>query len=278
MTNPALAFLAPSALLLMTGTPMAEEPTRPSPEEVRDQIRMLESSVTESSVTRLYSAEQREAKLDLLARAEAEADQGDVDAALALVEQAGRMLYPMQMEGANALDGDKRREWLARVSAVIETILPPAYGIAEEKGRGTANLDRVARQRELGLSAWQAGDIERAEALIITAYNRLQSEVAALRSGDLLTIELPLNDTREAWEEAERRYLDWRFTADWMEQSAEAMDADPAAIATGSRLADDIYKEAAAHAQQQRWAAAVKAIDRAYAVMEEHWRLAGIDI
>ena len=278
MTNPALAFLVPSALLLMTGTPMAEEPTRPSPEEVRDQIRMLESSVTESSVTHLYSAEQREAKLDLLARAEAEADQGDVDAALALVEQAGRMLYPMQMEGANALDGDKRREWLARVSAVIETILPPAYGIAEEKGRGTANLDRVARQRELGLSAWQAGDIERAEALIITAYNRLQSEVAALRSGDLLTIELPLNDTREAWEEAERRYLDWRFTADWMEQSAEAMDADPAAIATGSRLADDIYKEAAAHAQQQRWAAAVKAIDRAYAVMEEHWRLAGIDI
>lgn len=260
------------------GVAMAEDQTAPSPEEVRGTIRMMEKSVTDSSVTHLYTAEQRDAKLELLTRADAEANQGHVDAAMALVEQAGRMLYPMEMQDEVVLEGEKRLEWLEKISAVTEAILPAAYSIAEEKGASTGNLDRISRQRDEGLAAWEAGNVDQAETLIITAYNLLQSEVASLRSGDLLTIALPSNDTREAWEEAERRYLDWRFTADWMEQSGAALGADPETIANGSRLAEEIYQEARAYAAQGKWAAAVKTIDKAYAVMEEHWRMAGIDI
>ena len=113
---------------------------------------------------------------------------------------------------------------------------------------------------------------------MVAAYNILQAEVANLRSGDFLTIKLDDSTDREAWEEAERRYLDWRFTADWMEQSALSLGADPQLIATGSELAESLYEEAKAHAAEKQWAAAVDSIDRAYAVMEEHWRAAGIDI
>ena len=272
---PTLATLL--ALLCATGPALAAEPTDPLQDDVHDQIRMMERSVTESSVTEIYSDEQRDAKLELLDRARSRADQGDIDGAMELVEQAGRMLYPVQAQGA-APEGRKRAEWLDRVDKVTGAILPAAYEIAREKGAGTAKLDQVARQYEEGRAARIAGDIDRAEALLVAAYNILQLEVAGLRSGDRLSIALPESDTREAWAEAEQRYLDWRFTADWMEQSAAALGADPDLIATGSQLAEKFYQEAKAHAAEQRWAKAVDAIDRAYAVMEEYWRAAGIDI
>ena len=272
---PVLATL--SALLFATGPAPAAEPTDPRQDDVQDQIRMMERSVTESSVTDLYSDEQRDAKLEVLDRARARADQGDIDGAMALVEQAGRMLYPVQV-GGTAPDGQKRAEWLDKIDKVTGAILPSAYEIAREKGAGTAKLDQVARQHEEGRAARIAGDIDRAEPLLIRAYNMLQLEVAGLRSGDRLSVALPDSDTREAWVEAEKSYLDWRFTAEWMEQSAAALGADPALIATGSQLAEKYYKEAKAHAAGQQWAKAIDAIDRAYAVMEEYWRAAGIDI
>jgi hypothetical protein len=278
MAHP-VAFITVFSVVLAVSPPSAAtEPADPTPQDVREHIRMLESSITESSVTHRYSEAERQAKLELLVRAQAEADQGNLDGAMDLVEQAGRMLYPMEMASDAALEGDKRREWLEQINRVTEAVLPAAYAIAEEKGRDTSSLDQVRKQQQDALTALEAGDMDRAETLFITAYNRLQSEVATLRSGDLLTIELPSNDTREAWAEAERRYLDWRFTADWMEQSAAALGADPEAIATGSRLADGIYQEAKALAEQEQWAKAIESIDRAYAVMEEHWRMAGIDI
>jgi hypothetical protein len=272
---PALATL--SVLLFATRSASAAEPADPVQQDVHEQIHIMERSVTESSVTDLYSDEQRDAKLDLLDRARARADQGDIDGAMELVDRAGRMLYPMQSSGA-APEGEKRVEWLEKVEKVMGAILPAAYEIAMEKGAGTAKLDEVARQYEQGRAARADGDIDRAETLLIDAYNILQLEVASLRSGDRLSVTLPESGTREAWEEAEQSYLDWRFTADWMEQSAAALGADPDLIATGSRLAEKFYQEAKAHAAGQRWDKAVVAVDRAYAVMEEYWRAAGIDI
>ena len=277
MSRRALTLPLLSALLIATGSTPAAESTGLSQEEVHDKIRMMERSVTDSSVTDRYSDIEREAKLELLDEAKSRADQGDIDGAMALVERAGRLFYPVEATGVT-LEGEKRIAWLERVDKVIVTILPVAYEIASEKDASTVKLDEVTRQHEEGRAARAAGDIDRAETLLITAYNILQSDVAGLRSGDLLTIALPESDTPEAWEEAERRYLDWRFTADWMEQSAAALDADPDLIATGSRLAEGYYQEAKAHAAGQQWAKAVDAIDRAYAVMEEYWRAAGIDI
>ena len=270
-------FATLPVLLFASGYALSSEQADPGQQDVHEQIHIMERSVTESSVTDLYSEEQRDAKLELLDRARDKADQGDINAAMELVEQAGRMLYPMESSGA-MLEGDKRAEWLERVEKVTGAILPAAYEIAGEKGAGTAKLDEVARQYQAGRAARAGGDIDRAETLLIDAYNVLQLEVAGLRSGDRLSVTLPESDTREAWEEAEQSYLDWKFTAEWMEQSAAALGADPDLIATGSRLAEKFYQEAKAYAAGQRWAKAVDAIDRAYAVMEEYWRAAGIDI
>lgn len=271
------SFATLSALLFVTGPALAAEPTDPRQDAVHDQIRIMERSVTESSVTDIYSEEQREKKLEVLDRARARAAQGDIDGAMALIEQAGRMLYPVQSRGALP-EGQKRAEWLDRVDKVTGAMLPEAYKIASEKGAGTAKLDEVARHHEEGRAARIAGDIDRAETLLIKAYNILQLEIAGLRSGDRLSIALPDNDTREAWVEAEQSYLDWQFTAEWMEQSATALGVDPDLIATGSQLAEKYYQEAKAYAAGQRWSKAVDAIDRAYAVMEEYWRAAGLDI
>ena len=257
MRRPMARLLFLSGVWLLVGVIGAGQAADTEATDLRDQIRAMEGSVKQSSVTHLYTAEQRQTKLDLLAQARREADRGNFNGALERVEQVGQMLYPVGSGDGTALEGKKLREWLESVSEVTAALLPPAYGIVEEKGGGTTKLDRIAQRHEAGVRAWEAGDIDLAEEVIVGAYRDLQTEVAALRSGDLLTIELPSNDTREAWLEAERRYLDWRFTADWMEQSAAALGADPEAIATGSRLAQDIHDEAAAHAARGEWAAEV---------------------
>ena len=74
---PTLVIL--SALLFATGSASAAEGADPGQEAVHDQIRIMERSVTESSVTGTYTDKQRDAKLELLDKARARADQGDVD-------------------------------------------------------------------------------------------------------------------------------------------------------------------------------------------------------
>lgn len=278
MTKPAPTFSVLSVFLLTAGLGVAEPLPPPTPEEVRNQIRIMEEESSTGPSNSLQASIHHDAKLRLLDRADEHAQQGDVEAAMELLEQAGRMLDPAEMDDVEYLAGEKREEWLGKIDTVMGVILPEAYGIAGEKGAATTNLDWVKGQLDKGRAALKTGEIDQAEALLVTAYDVLQTEVASLRSGDLLMIELTSGTDREAWEDAERRYNDWSFTADWMEQSAAALGADPELIATGSALAGDLYEEARAHAAEQRWAEAVDAIDRAYAVMEEHWRAAGIDI
>ncbi|HEY5790131.1 MAG TPA: hypothetical protein VIX81_05860, partial [Gammaproteobacteria bacterium] len=253
-------------------------PMRPAPDEVRDQIRVMEGAIGNSSVTGLYSEQDRAAKQALLRRATEQAELGNYNTAVDLVDQAGRLLYPMERHVTMPLGGDKLVTWLQEMDKVMASVLPAAFGIAEEKGHDGEPLKLAAAQREQGLAAWQAGDLQRAEALMVDAYNRVQAAVVGYRGGDRLVVELPANGTREAWVEAERRFQDWRFMADWMQQGGAGVDVDPEAIAAGNDRADSIYRQASRLAEQQQWQLAVDAIDQAYLVMEEHWRLAGIDI
>ena len=278
MTKPVPAITALSVFLLAAGLATAEPLPPPTPEEVRQQIRTMEEEATTESSNSLQATIHRDAKLRMLDRAEQQVEQGDVETAMELLEQAGRMLDPADMIDIPYLAGEMREEWLGKIDKVMDAILPAAYDIAKQKDGATTNLDWVSHQLDQGRGALKAGNVDQAETLLVAAYYVLQSEVANLRSGDLLMIKLSSSTNREAWEEAERRYLDWRFTADWMEQSAPALGADPELIATGSRLAEGLYEEAKAHAAKQQWGAAVNAIDRSYAVMEKHWRAAGIDI
>lgn len=273
---------APRTLFVtvLVALPFAVQATtlRPTPSEVQDQIRIMETSISDSSVSDRLSESDRADKLALLQRARDLAAEGNQTTALDLVEQAGRLLYPMERHDTVTLSEGKRRAWLEEIVAVMETVLPAAFGIAEEKGVVNADLVTAASLRDHGVAKLAAGDLEAADNLLVDAYNRMQMAVAELRSGELLTVSLESDDPRVAWAEAQRRYQDWLVTSNWMEAVAPAIEADAAEIAAGRTAADAIYREALAHAEAGHWQMAVDTIDRAYLVMEDHWRTAGIDI
>jgi hypothetical protein len=251
---------------------------RPTSDEVQDQIRVMETSITDSSVIGRYSDAQREAKLSMLERARIQAANGNQTTALTLVERAGRLLYPMERNDRVTLSDAKREAWLRQIDQVMATVLPAAFAIADEKGAASDDLVTAASLREHGVAKLEAGDVEAADNLLVDAYNRMQSAVAELRSGDNLTVSLPSDDPRLTWSEAQRRYRDWLVTANWMEGIAPDLDADAELIAIGRNEADAIYHEALTLAENGQWQAAVETIDRAYLVMEDRWREAGIDI
>ncbi|MDX1594119.1 MAG: hypothetical protein R3298_07715 [Gammaproteobacteria bacterium] len=266
------------ATLLAVPLALQANTLRPTPDEVEQRIRIMETSVSASSVTPLYSENQRDAKLALLERARDQVERGNVTTALDHVEQAGRLLYPMERRDRVTLSDDKRREWLWAIDRVMDTVLPAAFGIAEEKGVVNDDLVTAASLREHGIAKLAAGDLEAADNLLVDAYNRMQAAVSELRSGERLVVSIERDDPRLAWAEAERRYQDWQVTSSWMQAMAPSMGADPQLIAEGLSAGDAIYREAVDLASLSRWHAAVETIDRAYLVMEEHWRAAGIDI
>jgi hypothetical protein len=278
MTRKTSITAAVGAALL--GLTLATQATtlRPTSAEVQDQIRIMETSITDSSVTDRYDDTQRQAKLDLLERARTQAAQGNQTTALVLVEQAGRLLYPMERSDRVTLTEAKREAWIREIDQVMTTVLPAAFAIADEKGVVSDDLLTASSLRQHGVAKLEAGDLEAADNLLVDAYNRMQSAVAGLRSGDNLTVSLVTDDPRLEWAEARRRYQDWQVTASWMEAIAPTLQADANAIAIGRSEADAIYREAITLAESGQWQAAVETIDRAYLVMEDRWREAGIDI
>jgi hypothetical protein len=278
MTRKSTFLSATGTALLGLSLAAQANTLRPTPNEVQDQIRIMETSVTASSVSDRYSEAQRDAKLDVLERARQQAAMGNQTTALDLVEQAGRLLYPMERHDRVTLTDGKRKAWLVEIDQVMATVLPAAFNIAEEKGLVHDELLAAASLREHGVAKLEAGDIEAADNLLVDAYNRMQAAVAGLRSGDELIVSLESDDPRLAWAEAQRRYQDWQVTADWMAAIAPTLEADANAIASGRIEADAIYRDAVTLAEGGQWQAAVETIDRAYLVMEDHWREAGIDI
>jgi tetratricopeptide (TPR) repeat protein len=278
MTRNTLSSAAVATALLGLSLSTHANTLRPSPGEVQDQIRIMETSVNASSVSSRFSDTQREAKLELLERARTLAAQGNQTTALDLVEQAGRLLYPMERRDQVSLTDAKRRQWLNDIDRVMVEVLPAAFAIAEEKGVVSDDLITAASLREHGVAKRDAGDLDAADNLLVDAYNRMQAAVAELRSGDQLTVELERDDPRLAWAEAERRYQDWQVTASWMATIAPTLEADAEALASSRDEADAIYRQAVALAESGQWQAAVETIDRAYLVMEDRWREAGIDI
>jgi hypothetical protein len=186
MTRKTSITAAVGAALL--GLTLATQATtlRPTSAEVQDQIRIMETSITDSSVTDRYDDTQRQAKLDLLERARTQAAQGNQTTALVLVEQAGRLLYPMERSDRVTLTEAKREAWIREIDQVMTAVLPAAFAIADEKGVVSDDLLTASSLRQHGVAKLEAGDLEAADNLLVDAYNRMQSAVAGLRSGDNL--------------------------------------------------------------------------------------------
>ncbi|HEY5717815.1 MAG TPA: hypothetical protein VIS52_04920 [Motiliproteus sp.] len=247
-------------------------------EELTHQSEVIQRSLFDSSVTAMTEPNVHAEASGWLMRAKRNLEVGNLKTARSQLLEAGRLLYPMQPLSSVNLSDDKQRAWLNQIDAAIATLLPVAYDISAEKGKRSATLGAVKFLQDNGREALASGDLPLADRLLSQAYNGLQQEIVDLRSGDEFVIEQPRAATRAGWEDAERRFVDWRFSADWMIQMAEAMGTDPQLIRTGNQAADSLYREAQSLAQQANWQDATRMLDSAYRVMEQHWRQAGVDI
>lgn len=249
-----------------------------SHEELSQHHEVIQRSLHDSSITAMTDPAVQASASAWLTRAQRNLEAGNLKTAHSQLLEAGRLLYPMQPQDRVTLSQPKRRDWLNQVDDAIATLLPVAHDIAAEKGKRSATLGAVKFLQDNGREALASGDLPLAERLLSQAYNGLQQEIVDLRSGDEFVIEQPGAATRAGWEDAERRFADWRFSADWMIQMADAMGTDPQLIRSGNQAADSLYREAQSLAQQANWQEATRMLDSAYRVMEQHWRQAGVDI
>jgi len=278
MSNTSLFQSTAVALALVGAATVQADTNQPLAQKLDQQVLVMQQAVTNSSVTPLYTPSQRDKKMALIDRAKSHAQDGNYKTALNQLEQAGRLLYPMEPVSQIPLKGDKQQEWLKQMQRVIEAVMPVATEISLEKDSHQESLAAVTQTYQQGLSAWHDNDVGRAETLLTQAYSDLQQLVVGLRSGDQLYIEQPEMGTEQAWVESVRRFQDWRYFADWMQQASVEMGIDPESVLQGSLVADGLFSDAQVHAGQQRWQQASQLLDSAYLVMEEHWRRAGINI
>lgn len=261
-------------ILALGLTTSAQGSTGTQTETIENQISFIEQSVNSSSVTALHSEEDRARKLRLLQLARGHLEQNQINTAMELVGQTGRLLYPMNPKITNA---EASESWTSDVVEVIGAMLPVAYEIALAKGEDTTALRSVKERFEV-YTLERASGIDLSLSFLIETYNELQSEIVLLRSEDYLTIALPTGANSQAWQDAERRYHDWRFTTEWMVSMADSMGVDGNAIYEGNLKAENLYQLASEHADEQSWALALATIDQAYLSMESAWRQAGVDL
>ena len=247
-------------------------------QRLAEQARVMEQAVTNSSVTELHSASQRAYKLELIEAAREQLQAGQLEMAAQQLDEAARRLYPMAEYEGIPLPSERQQQWLSQMERAIDSILPVARDIAGDK---QAQIDMLTVSENLYQQAQaqkRQGRYDMAEALLQQAYAEMKRAVVMLRSGDLLVIEQPQSGTEQAWQEAVRRYQDWRYFADWMEQNYTELGVDPNLIAKGSDMADKLFQQARAQAQEGGWGEATARIDRAYLLLEGYWRKAGVNI
>ncbi len=252
--------------------------SKPSAESVLNQIDVMERAIDQSSVTPQHSSEQRSQLLALIKEAKVLYLTGNVKTASYLLDKAGRELYPMKAAEGIPLSGVKQQQWLDQMARVISAIIPVAEGIADEKGMGKDFINHSSDLYVQGRAAQANGNADEAERLLTDAYDALQSAVLMLRSGDQLVIQQPSDGSQQAWIEADRRYQDWRYFADWMAQTSDQLGIDAQLVDRGSLEADNLYRQAKLKADSALWLQAIAQIDQAYLTMENYWREAGIDI
>jgi hypothetical protein len=246
--------------------------------EVYAQIRAMEHSVSHSSVSQHLSAEVLEESQDKLARARMQAKIGNYITAHQLVSTVGQHIYTMNNTNIPVSGYSSREMWIQEMIQSINSIMPVADQIAAEKNRGQDMLSVNQALYRDGLAALKAGDTNSAEILIKGAYKGLQQVVSNLRSGDQLTVALPAENTPEAWQDAARRYNDWLYTSEKLVEMSQinTMEADEIREmldAAGSR-----YGKALALADSHEWGQAVATLDDAFLIMENSWRVLGIEI
>lgn len=242
-----------------------------------DQIRFFEYSVTQSSVSPTISEQRKSEKLDLLSNARQQVASGNYPQAKVLMREVARNLYGMSPEPSN----EQTLLSIHKTTAILEamdSLLPEAQRIALEKQAGQEKLNQITQDHQLAKAAIRSHDFVTASGLLQTSYRQLKQNLAELRSGDLLMINLPAANSREGWMDAANRYIDWRYLNRQLQQEMRQRGMDTITIDQARQSADHLYNSASDIALQGNWEQAVETADQAYRILEKAWRDSGIDI
>ena len=271
--NKLFSKLLVSSLIL--ASPLAVQASLSQP--MYKEIQFYEYSVTRSSVSPTLSEQRKSEKLELLGDARRQVESGNYPQAKAILKTVARNLYSMSPGQDQNQQGVSIHETIA-ILAAMDSILPQAQRIALEKQAGQEQLDRVKRDHQLAKEAIKAHDFVTASNLLQSSYRLLKQNVADLRSGDSLMINLPAADSREGWMDAANRYIDWRYLNRQLlfEMRQRGMDTNDLNRANAD--ADQLYHQASNVALQGNWEQAVETADQAYRILEKAWRDTGMDI
>lgn len=248
---------------------VAANPTINSDDGVIDYYRY---SVIHSSVSDSFSENQKKQLLQLIQRAEEFKQQEAQLTAQGLLNKVARQLYAMQSSQSQI--GDAYR-YQTRKQA-MESLIPVARMIAQEKDFDLAPIQlAIAKQGESDLLAKQQR-LYQAYQVLDEAYIHLTAFTANMRSGEVLKVSLPKENSAADWQDSERRYVDWRYLQKSLIAEAFDSQTDKEVLADAIVQADLFYADAKNLAQQQLWQQAVEALDGAYLQLQGSWSAAGL--
>ena len=269
--NKYLGTLAVAGMLLTT--PLVTQAN--SEHALRDQINYYEYSITQSSVSPSLSEARKTEKLQLLHDARQQVDLGHYRTAAGILSKVAQNLYTLSPKGTGAGPSQDRIE---AIMSAIASILPQAQKIALQKQFDQASLHQVMEDYQRAKAALEANDRTTASQLLESSYRVLKENVATLRSGDRLLIQLPAADSREGWMDAAHRYLDWRYFNRQLLSSMREDGINTSVIDQANLDADQAYDLATNIALQGDWKQAVATVDQAYRILENAWRDVGVDV
>ena len=244
-----------------------------------NKIDFYEFSVTRSSISELYEEDFKAKQLGLIEQARKQASMGNLRTAEGLLQQVAKSIYAMpgQKQAPSILSfKDTRR--MEMVFDAVDSILPQAQKIALEKEAGIYELAQVKSNYLRAKNALSEDDNAAAKSIIEQTYLQLKHNVAGLRSGDRLYLNIPAPDTREGWQDAAKRYQDWSFLNQYLQAKMRINGADVEVFEQAKVRADSLYEEATNIALKGDWKAAVDRVDLAYRVLEKSWTESSIDI
>lgn len=244
---------------------------------LHEQISFYKYSVTQSSVSPTLSEQSKSEKLALLNDARQQVELGNYGNAKGLLKTVAQSLYSMS-PGQNHSEAHLSSRKASAIVEAMESILPQAQRIASEKQTGQEQLDQVMLDHQRAKAALKSNDFATASNLLKSSYRLLKQNVADLRSGDRLMINLPAPDSREGWMDAAHRYIDWRYFNRQLLSELQLRGMNTANIDQANVDADQMYDLASNIALQGDWEQAVATVDQAYRILEKAWLKAGVDV
>ena len=250
-----------------------------TPNPIFSKMDFYEFSVTSSSISESFEEDYKLEQLALIDRARKQAKMGNLRTAEGFLQQVAKSIYAMpdkRPSSSNLSYKDSKR--MQSVFNAVDSILPHAQKIALEKESDIYELAQVKSSYLRAKTALSENDAAMAKSIIEHTYLQLKQSVAGLRSGDRLYLTIPDADTREGWQDAAKRFQDWRFLNQHLQSEMQSNGSNAEIFEQASTLSDRLYEEASSIALQGDWKAAVDKVDLAYRVLEKSWSQSGIDI